>query len=186
MHNSRIDWNKIEESIKENTIRKAADAHRADMMPDDAATVLPETELNRYLRNTQGRGNFFKFFRDIARFLGNDIILAAFLQDLMNREVMIHKKCRKHMRRHQPDRCKRSIDNNGFFSCSRSFLAKEVFLPWTEDQQKRYLGGLNKLGLVEILMKKKPRRRWVRINYVRIEQILDLMSGGPNMRKELD
>ena len=179
--NNRINWDEVQKKINE-----TAEAKRKEKAAKDDVQVIPTTDLHRYLAKTYKHGNFFKFFRDFVKFLNNDIELAVFLQDLINRESMLHRQCMKWVKNEMYKKCRQTIDKYGFFACSNNFLSKEKYISWTVYQQKKHFKALTELKLVELVMKKEPRRRWIRINYLLIEQYLDRISGTDNMRNFLD
>lgn len=169
----RIDWDKSQRQIN----REYANAKIA-RTPKDHEAAIPSSALHRYLSRTHTRGNFFKFFRDFVKFLDWNFELAGFLQDLINRESVLHRKCLKWKKANKIEKCRKYRDSKtGFFMCSTKFLTKEFYIPWPEDKQYRYLRELRERGFLEVMMKKEPRARWVRINYLFIEQKLDEITG---------
>lgn len=127
-------------------------------------------QVERWVGRARDTGGYFPFFRKFARLLTK--MEALFLQDLYNRRQMtvdaLATWMKKHPKRRPP------VDEEGFFRCTVSYLQNPRYLVWSPQEQKTMIRGLKAKGYIKTrLGREVPRRRWVLINIVYMEEQLD-------------
>ena len=134
---------------------------------------LDPSRVEYWLERAKDTGGYFIFFRNYGRILSKEESL--FLQDLINRSSLMKDIASrlKGRRRKSPP-----YDEEGYFRCTSKFLMNPKYLPWSIKDQKRLFAKMLKLGFISIRKRGSPQKRWVKINYFRIEEALDEVENG--------
>lgn len=136
--------------------------------------TIPVAVYRRQMQRARATQSYFVFFRDYGSILSK--LEALFLQDLINRSQI------------QRDRSTKEnplVDGDEYFLCTLKYLSDKRYLRWSEYEQERLFPLLIKKGFVKVKHKIPDpnqgggisKRRWVWINFIRIEQCLDELEG---------
>lgn len=126
----------------------------------------------RHMRSALADRNYFTVFRDLT--LVMSITEAAFLCDLIGRDDMMHHRRADLLKNKKPKKAaKVKIDEEEYFCCSQKFLMSRRYPPvWSKKQQENLFSKLKKKGFIKT-KNKQDFRRWVWIDYVRINVEID-------------
>lgn len=128
------------------------------------------SEYRRHLSRTKSAGSYFIFYRHYFKILTR--LTALFLQDIANLAD-----CDRVIRE--------DVDGEEYFLCTAEFLRNSAS-GWNSEEQKWHLTALKEKGFVKTMRRGCPARRWVHIDYRRIEQAIDEALGDQSEGKSRD
>ena len=168
---------------------KKEHADLAARLAEDDENYVP---LKTYLRHTQrlsSKDGFFTVLRDYTRLMTP--LEAMLLGDLVNREdirINGHMALLQSMRMgdHLPlKKVKPPFDRQGFFLCSRKYLANPKFYPvWSVDVQNRLVPMLHEKGFITVKRRGHPGKRWIKVERKYLYSQIDRVQ--PDWTADLD
>lgn len=128
--------------------------------------MIKESTYRRHLARAKNTSNYFTFFRLHYKIMSR--LDALFLQDLGN---LLD----------SPKTKRKKFDGEVYRLCTSAFLENSAG-EWTRREQEPRLASLKKAGFIKTLKKGIPPRRWVRIEYKKIEDALDSVGTNSGIR----
>ena len=126
-------------------------------MSDEKTTSMSAYE--KHIKKMENNGDYFVFSKYYVKIL-NSKLTALFLQDIIDIAD-------------SPDVIKTSVDGKEYFQATVKFLVNSK-MEWKNREQKLHLGRLIKKGYVKTKKMGIPGKRYISINFEKLEKDLEI------------